>query len=210
MDRALATLDVSLADVIDAAHAADATVNDLFSTAVVEAAVQLHVAAGTTPTEFRVAVPISTRNGRSGTNLFSPTLTLLPASPELAPQERLAAISAAMTVAKKERSVTAMGSLASGALLVPTPLLRSTGRWVTSHIDLVLSNLRAAPFDTFMAGALAEANYPLGPLTCAAANVTTMSYRGVLNIGVHTDRAAITDAEEFADAIEQAFGVLLD
>jgi hypothetical protein len=113
-----------------------------------------------------------------------------------------------MTKAKGERSVAAMGSLASGARLVPTPLLTHVGKWVTSNIDLVLSNLRAAPFDTFMGGALVEANYPLGPLTGAAVNVTTMSYRGVMNVGIHADTAALKRPEQLAEAITDAFEVL--
>jgi hypothetical protein len=76
--------------------------------------------------------------------------------------QRLQAISEVMTKAKGERSVAAMGSLASGARLVPTPLLTHVGKWVTSNIDLVLSNLRAAPFDTFMGGALVEGQLPAG------------------------------------------------
>ena len=206
--RAMATMDFPLDRVIEAARSAGVTVNDLFSTAVVEAAVRLHVEAGTTPTEFRVAVPISTRSGTSGGNLFAPTLTILPASPDLTPVQRLQAISEVMTKAKGERSVAAMGSLASGARLVPTPLLTHVGKWVTSNIDLVLSNLRAAPFDTFMGGALVEANYPLGPLTGAAVNVTTMSYRGVMNVGIHADTAALKRPEQLAEAITDAFEVL--
>ena len=207
-NRAMATMDFPLDRVVEAAKAADVTVNDLFTTAVLEAAVRIHVDAGTTPTEFRVAVPISTRSGGSGGNLFAPTLTILPGGPELSPAQRLLAVSEVMTKAKGERSVEAMGTLASGARLMPTPLLTHVGKWVTSNIDMVLSNLRAAPFDTFMGGALVEANYPLGPLTGAAVNVTTMSYRGVMNVGIHADTAAVRDPARLADAIGEAFEAL--
>ena len=78
----------------------------------------------------------------------------------------------------------------------------------SGEIVLVLSNLRAAPFDTFMGGALVEANYPLGPLTGAAVNVTTMSYRGVMNVGIHADTAALKRPEQLAEAITDAFEVL--
>ena len=207
-ERSMATMDFPLDRVIEAAKAAGVTVNDLFTTAVIEAAVRIHVDAGTTPTEFRVAVPISTRSGSSGGNLFAPTLTILPASPDLTPAQRLTAISEVMTKAKGERSVAAMGTLASGARLMPTPVLTHVGKWVTSNIDLVLSNLRAAPFDTFMGGALVEANYPLGPLTGAAVNVTTMSYRGMMNVGVHADTAAVKSPDKLADEIGAAFEAL--
>lgn len=207
-DRSLATTQFPLQRVIDASRSAGVTVNDLFTTAVVEAAVNLHIDAGTVPTEFRAAVPISTRDGASGGNLFSPTLTILPASPDLSPEERLHAVAEVMNRAKSERSVAAMGSLAAGARLMPTTVLTKVGKWVTSNIDLVLSNLRAAPFDTFMGGALVEANYPIGPLTGAAVNVTTMSYRGKMDIGVHTDSAAVDNAEDFADGILAAFEAL--
>nr|WHV03903.1 putative wax ester synthase/acyl-CoA:diacylglycerol acyltransferase [uncultured bacterium] len=208
MQHSLATMQFPLDRVIDASRSAGVTVNDLFTAAVLEGAVQVHVAANTVPTDLRVAVPVSTRKGASGGNLFAPILTVLPASPNLSPAERLAAVSELMTRAKGESSVGAIAPLASGARLIPTPVLTQAGKWVTSNIDVVLSNVRAAPFDTFMGGALIEANYPLGPLTGAAVNVTTMSYRGMLDVGVHTDDAAVQSADELADAILRAFEIL--
>ena len=62
-------------------------------------------------------------------------------------------------------------------------------------VDFATSNVRAAPFDLYIAGALMHGNYPLGPIAGTAWNLTTMSYRGHLDLGLHVDRAAVADPD---------------
>ena len=76
-------------------------------------------------------------------------------------------------------------------------------------VDFTTSNVRAAPFDLYIAGALMTHNHPLGPVAGTAWNLTTMSYRGALNIGLHSDRAAVDAPGELADDIAAAFDELL-
>jgi diacylglycerol O-acyltransferase len=54
-----------------------------------------------------------------------------------------------------------------------------------------------------------EANYPLGPLAGTAFNLTTMSYRGWLFLGLVTDPAAVQDPEELLGELDAAYAELL-
>jgi hypothetical protein len=53
-----------------------------------------------------------------------------------------------------------------------------------------------------------EGNYPLGPLSGTAFNLTTMSYRGVLNMGLVVDAGAIAEPELLRDCIEREYAAL--
>ena len=74
-------------------------------------------------------------------------------------------------------------------------------------VDFATSNVRAAPFDLYMAGARMTANFPLGPVAGTAWNLTTMSYRGQLDCGLHVDPAAVTDPTQID--IEASFTELI-
>ena len=76
-------------------------------------------------------------------------------------------------------------------------------------VDFTTSNVRAAPFDLFIAGALIEATYPLGPLGSTAFNLTMMSYRGELNMGLHMDTGAIHEPDLLRGCLEEAYAELI-
>ena len=59
------------------------------------------------------------------------------------------------------------------------------------------------------AGALMTGNYPLGPIAGTAWNLTTMSYRGTLHLGLHVDPAAVDDPAQLRGDIQAAFDELL-
>ena len=75
--------------------------------------------------------------------------------------------------------------------------------------DFATSNVRAAPFDLYIAGALMDGNYPLGPVAGTAWNLTTMSYRGLLDLGLHVDTAAVAEPAALARDIQDAFAELI-
>jgi hypothetical protein len=61
-----------------------------------------------------------------------------------------------------------------------------------------------------MGGALLEANYPIGPLAGTAFNLTTMSYRGTLWLGLNVDSGAVEDPELLLGELEQAYRELFE
>ncbi len=209
LDRWLGTTVLHLEDVRSAAHHLGGSVNDLFITGAATAAGRVHDAAGMPVAELRVSMPVSTRHDRSaGGNAFSPTQTLVPTAP-MACEERFGRIHEILTGVKTERVVEALEGAANAAAMLPSTALVRTGQHLAGSVDFVCSNVRAAPFDLFIAGGFMEANYPLGPLAGTAFNLTTMSYRGWLFIGLVTDPAAVQDPEELLAEIEQAYAELL-
>jgi diacylglycerol O-acyltransferase len=95
------------------------------------------------------------------------------------------------------------------ALLVPAPLLAGAARRQVETIDFATSNVRAAPFDLFVAGARIEATYAVGPLAGTAFNLTMMSYCGALNLGLHVDRGAVTDPDLLHRCLVDSFAELV-
>lgn len=209
-ERALLSATVPFDTIRDLAHATSTSVNDVFVTAVVRAAGTVHRAAGRPVDELRVAVPVSVRkeDGHAGGNAFAPTRVLVPTGGGLTAGAHLRLVSTRLSGIKSERSNTLLPSLSAGAALVPTPLLAEAMRRQAATIDIVTSNLRAAPFPLFVGGAHIEATYPLGPLMGTPVNVTMMTYEGRADLGVHVDTVAIPNAAEFRDRIVDAVAEL--
>jgi hypothetical protein len=209
LSRAFSTLDVPLADAIAAAKRHGVSVNDVFVTGAAMAAGEYHRQVGMPTDELRMAMPISQRSDRAiGGNVFSPSQSVLPVA-GLAPGEHLAAIHAILDRTKAEPAVGAANALAGFINLLPTSMVARTGFRFAGSIDFVTSNLRAAPMDTFIAGALMESNYPMGPLAGAAFNITTMSFRGNLNMGVVIDTVAIAEPDRLTRCLKAAYKKLL-
>jgi WS/DGAT/MGAT family acyltransferase len=210
LERRIDTVDLPLDVAKAAAHALGGTVNDLFVAGALAGAGEYHRRSGVDVDELRVAMPVSTR-GRdrsAGGNLFSPSQTVLPTA-AMDPRERFALVRERLTTTKSEPALGAVESLAGALNLLPNPLLVWAGYRASSTVDFVASNLRAAPFDIYLAGALMESNYPLGPLAGTAFNLTTMSYRGTLNMGLVSDPAAVEDPALLTRCIERGYRELV-
>lgn len=209
LDRSLETFEISLADVKEAATRLGGSVNDLFVAAAAGGAGAYHRRLGVGVAELRMSMPVSTRTDRSpGGNAFTPTRVLVPVTSD--PRQRFAQVHERLGVTKSERAMGLTTTLAGLVNLLPQPVLVRLARQQVMTVDFATSNVRAAPFDLFIAGALMTANYPLGPIAGTAWNLTTMSYRGVLDLGLHVDRAAVADPAQLRQDIEDAFAELIE
>jgi WS/DGAT/MGAT family acyltransferase len=210
LGRRIDTIDLPLGDAKAAAHALGGTVNDLFVSGALAGAGEYHRLAGVQADALRVAMPVSTRRGdkSAGGTLFSPSQTVLPTA-VMEPEERFEIVRERLSATKAEPALDAVGSLAGALNLLPHPLLVWAGYRASSTVDFVTSNMRAAPFDIYLAGALMESNYPLGPLAGTAFNLSTMSYRGMLDMGLVSDPAAIEEPGLLVRCIERAFRELV-
>jgi hypothetical protein len=94
--------------------------------------------------------------------------------------------------------------------LLPRPVVVRLARQQVMTVDFATSNVRAAPFDLYIAGALMTGNFPLGPIAGTAWNLTTMSYRGSLELGLHADVGAVADPGALRDDIADAFAELIE
>ncbi|MEY2470017.1 MAG: diacylglycerol O-acyltransferase / wax synthase, partial [Actinomycetota bacterium] len=66
-----------------------------------------------------------------------------------------------------------------------------------------------APMDVFMAGARVDSQFPFGPLSGAAANITLMSGPTDVFLGINTDPAAVPDPEVFVGCLQEGFDEIL-
>lgn len=209
LDRQLETFDVPLDRAKAAASGLGGSVNDLFVAAAAGGAGAYHRRHGVGVGELRMSMPVSTRTDRApGGNAFTPTRVLVPVCSD--GRERFDEVHRRLEVTKTERSMQLVTTMAGLVNLLPQPMLVRLARQQVTTVDFATSNVRAAPFDLYIAGALVTGNYPLGPIAGTAWNLTTMSYRGVLNLGLHVDRAAVAAPEELRDDIVAAFEDLLE
>jgi diacylglycerol O-acyltransferase / wax synthase len=186
------------------------TVNDVFITGLTSAFRRYHVGRGSDCEELRMAMPVNTRTrGDDAPNRFSPARLLVPLVPD-DPTERFAFIRERLGGAKSEASLNAVDALAGVVSTLPTSLLVGLARSQVRTIDFAASNLRGSPVSLYLAGARIAANYPLGPRTGSAVNITVLSYCDDVHMGINLDPAAIEDVDAFMDDIAKSFSELLD
>ncbi len=209
LQRRFDRLDVDFDDARAAAKRLGGSLNDLFVAGAAAGIGAYHRELGTPVDELRMAMPISTRtDGSAGGNSFAPTRVLVPTG-DLDPIERFEAVRERLAVTKAERAIGLVAATAGIANLLPTSVLVRFTRQQVETVDFATSNLRAAPIPLYMAGALVEATYPMGPLSGTACNLTMMSYAGMLNMGLHTDAGAVSDPELLVRHLIEAYAELI-
>ena len=185
------------------------SLNDAFVTGLASALGRYHERAGSPVDELRLAMPISTRRrGDGATNRFVPARVLVPIQPAHDLPALFAVVHERLHAAKHETALGAADGLAALVSGLPTSLLVSMTRSQTRTIDFAASNLRGSPVPLYLAGSRILANYPMGPRTGCALNVTMMSYCDELHLGLNVDPAAIVAVESFMDDVRDAFDAL--
>lgn len=199
-----------LADAKAAAEELGGTVNDVYVTGIAGGLGLYHERMGEPVEELRMAMPVNLRGHDEGYtgNRFAPARIVVPVIPK-DPRDRFTAVKERLSGIRREPALDLVDQLAGFVGLLPTSVVVPVTRAQTRTIDFVASNVRGAPFDLYLAGARVEANHPMGPCAGAALNVTTLSYRGSLDIGVHSDGAAVTDPDGLLDCLRESFDALL-
>lgn len=191
--RHFEVLSIDLDEAKRTAGALGGTVNDVFVTGVAGGAAAYHRARGVDADELRISMPVSTRHDRSaGGNSFTPARVLVPAG-ILDPVERFRAVHDRLASVKAERALGLADALTGVLTGLPGPLLTRLVRQQVETVDLAASNVRGAPVDIFVAGALVLSNHPMGPTGGTAFNASVLSYRSQLDMGINSDSAAIDD-----------------
>ena len=207
--RRFEILTVNLDEVKRAAKGLGGTVNDLYVAAVAGGAARYHRARGAEVDELRITMPVNIREDRSaGGNAFSFSRLVVSAGIE-DPTARFAAAHERLSVAKRERALGLFGSLAGLMNGLPTSVLTRVARQQAETNDFAISNVRAADFDLYIAGAAIEANHPMGPTAGSAFNATAMSYKNRFDVGLNIDTAAVDDPELLRRSIEESFAELI-
>jgi WS/DGAT/MGAT family acyltransferase len=225
LQRWFGTTELALEEVKAAAHVLGGSVNDFFVCGAAAGAGAYHLARGAEVDHLRLSMPVSSRPARHrgeaargaggdaersiGGNAFAPTQSLVPTAP-MEPAERFRKVHEVLDATKSEPALGVIDSAAAVVNLLPSAALVAAGQRLTAGVDFVCSNVRAAPFDVYIAGALLEANYPIGPLAGTAFNLTTMSYRGSLFLGLVVDPIAVEEPDALLRDIEAAYTELFD
>jgi diacylglycerol O-acyltransferase / wax synthase len=192
-----------------AATALGGSVNDVFVTAVAGGLGRYHERMGEPCDELRMAMAVSLRTpGGDAGNSFAPSRVLVPVGPK-DPVARFARIAERLAVVRQEPALGAAGSLAGLLAPLPTSLLVALTRSQARTIDFATSNLRGSPVDLYVGGSRIVASFPMGPRTGCALNVTLLSYKGSLDLGLNLDPAAVTDPAALLECLDESFSDLL-
>jgi len=119
--------------------------------------------------------------------------------------ERFLLIHEAANTARESSATAGLETVAAVAATLPTSFVTRIARVQAQTVDFATSNVRAADFPCFIAGAQIVANYPVGPLAGVAFNLTLLSYCGSLDMGLNIDTAAVDDPALLKACIEDAF-----
>jgi hypothetical protein len=160
--------------------------------------------------ELRMAMAVSLRahGGEAAGNSFAPSRVLVPVGPK-DPAARFARVAERLTEVRQEPALGAVGSLAGLLAPLPTSVLVALTRSQARTIDFATSNLRGSPVDLYVGGARIAANFPMGPRAGCALNVTLLSYKGSLDMGINLDPAAVTDPDALLECLDESFADLV-
>jgi hypothetical protein len=210
LDRRYDATRIPLDDARAASHALGGTLNDFFVSGLAGALGRYHARAGSSVTELRLAMPVSTRaRGDAAANRFVPVRALVPIQPADDPAALFTAVRDQLASVKDEAALPLAEGLAGVVSSLPTSLLVAMTRTQTRTVDFAASNLRGSPVPLYLAGARILGSFPLGPRTGAALNVTMLSYCDQLDIGLNIDPAAVSDPDAFMRDCADSFGALL-
>ena len=209
--RHLEVIRVPLDQAKAAAKAMGGSVNDFFVAGAAIGALAYHAERDTPVEAINMTFVVSTRTDKAmGGNSFTPVPLQVPGGAAKTASERFEQVRDLMADRRSHVSGSgAMSAVAGVANLLPTSMTTRFARQQAAKIDLATSNLRGAPFQTYIAGGKVLAGILLGPVAGTAANLTTISQNGSLDMGLLVDPAAITDPAGLRRNIEDAYRELL-
>ncbi|MEZ5186217.1 MAG: wax ester/triacylglycerol synthase family O-acyltransferase [Candidatus Nanopelagicales bacterium] len=199
-------LEFQLADFLLAAHAADATHNDAFLSAVTAGLRIYHERHGSEVDELRVTMPVSIRKSDDpiGGNRITLMRFKLPAGiPD--PRERMAQTHRRTEAVKHDRSLPFTNAIAGTLNLFPRAYIGG----MLKHIDFLASNVPGLPVPLYLTGARVTHFYGFGPTIGAALNITLMSYCGRCYVSYNIDTGAVPDPDEMMDCMREGFDEVL-
>lgn len=205
------TLRVPLDDARRAAKAAGGRLNDVFLAATADGLRRYHERHDAPTRALRLSMPINLRTADEADatgNNFAPARFPIPLDVE-DPAEAITTFRALVADQRAEPALAAVDPLARLLNQLPTAL--STGLFgaMLKGVDLVASNVPGAPIPLYTAGAEVQAMYALGPMVGAAVNLTLLSYRDDIFVGVNVDPAAVADPDVLRECLLEGWDALL-
>jgi WS/DGAT/MGAT family acyltransferase len=204
-------LTISLPDLKSAAKAAGGKLNDAFVGAVAGGLRSYHAHHGVDIDALRMGMPISIRDAASATaggNQFVPARFAVPTNIG-DPVERMAAIRELVRAQRSEPALGFVEPMAGVLTRLPSRVTTQLFGSMLKGVDFTTSNVPGAPMDVFLAGSRVESQFPFGPLSGAALNITLMSGPDEVFIGVNTDPAAVPDPAVLVGCLQEGFDEIL-
>lgn len=219
--RRFAFASLPLADVKALKDALGVTVNDVVVAICAGALRRRLLAGGELPTDPLLAmVPVSVRTAeQAGTfgNRVSSMIVALPTD-EPDARNRIARVGCAMRSAKDRHRATPATLLQDANEFIPPALLARASRVVgqlavrdplAPPTNVVVSNVPGSPTPLFLAGARLEAQYPVSVVMDGVGlNLTVLSYRGALDLGVVGDRDLVPDVWDLVADVREELSTL--
>lgn len=202
-------IEMPLADLKRAAHAANGSINDAYLAGLCGALRLYHEELGVPIAKLPMAVPVNLRSDAdpAGGNRFSGINLAAPIG-VADPVVRMAKIHKQMIQRREEAAIDMIGWVAPVLSLLPDPLLEAMSGSVLGS-DVQASNVPVFAGDTFIAGAKVLRQFGLGPLPGVAMMVVLVSRGGYVTITARYDRASIADEELFARCFQRGFDEVL-
>jgi WS/DGAT/MGAT family acyltransferase len=221
--RRVAFTSLSLQKVKDIKNYFGATVNDVVVTVCASAVRSWLDKRGELPeTPLVGLIPLSVRTPEQfGTFGNRVSLMMVPIPTDLAePQARLDRAHTVLASAKSVHRAIPASVLQDSSQFVPPAILGRASRATLAALsrtpieplcNLVISNVPGSPVPLYCGGALLLAHYPLSAITHGTGlNLTVLSYRDALDVGVVVDREQMSDAWELTEAMAAAVEELHD
>jgi WS/DGAT/MGAT family acyltransferase len=218
--RTAAFAAISLEDARAAKDAAGVKLNDVVLAVVAMAVRRYLEARDALPDRPVVAgVPVNAGDGESaGTNTLATMLVPLPMDALDGPA-LVAAVHEATVAAKEFTAALGPTAIAELAEVTP-PAALSFVTWLTRNLGLstmqptvtnfIVSNVAGPPIPLYLAGALVDAIFPLGPLLPGAGmNITVLSNLDRLDVGIMACPDLVEDAWEVAESMPECLTELL-
>ncbi len=206
------TLTFPLAAMKAAAKKADGRLNDAFVAGVAGGLRRYHERHDAPVDALRMNMPINVRTDETENvagNQFAPARFPVPISIE-DPLEAMAAMRELVAGQRGEPALALLEPMSGLLNRLPTTITTSVFGSMLKGVDFTTSNVPGAPIPVFMGGAEIEMMVPFGPLAGAAVNVTLLSNRDHVHLGINCDLAAVPDPEVLRDCMQASFDAILE
>jgi WS/DGAT/MGAT family acyltransferase len=203
----LDALSIPLDELKRAAKASGGKLNDAFVAGVAGGLRRYHDHHGAPVDELRMTMPISIRSGETeelAGNQFVPARFPVPLR-AADPIEHMQTIRRLVAEQRGERALALTEPLAGVLNRLPTSLTTQLFGSMLKGVDFVTSNVPGAPIPVYFAGAQITEQYPFGPMSGSASNITLLSWLDHVQIGVNVDPAAVPDADVFQRCLVEGF-----
>ena len=206
-----ATFQVPLADAKAVARAHGVTLNDVFLGAVTGGMAAYHEACEQPADELRFTVPLNLRDDDTehvAGNHVMLARVVLPLG-LIKPVERMRRIHELISDLRAEPALGITEPIAGLLRRMPATVGIGMFGGLLRGSDLITTNVPGSPIPLYSAGTEVTRLFAFAPLLGAAVNLSMISYRDQLNIGVNMDPAAAVDTDLLVACLREAWDDIL-